>query len=64
MIDYGETDLIRTPDDSGDVQNTSADGPYPYVQPGVDYAGSEEYCETRLISTGICFLEAGRNQFR
>ncbi|WP_306060792.1 bifunctional metallophosphatase/5'-nucleotidase [Natronococcus wangiae] len=63
-IEYGETELVRTPDDGGDVQNTPADGPYPYVQPGVDYADSEAYCETRLIQTRTRFPEAGRNPFR
>lgn len=63
-IDYGETELVRTPDDGGRVQNTPADGPYPYVQPGVDYADGEEYCETRLIPTGAVFPEAGRNPYR
>ncbi|ELZ00212.1 bifunctional metallophosphatase/5'-nucleotidase [Natrialba aegyptia] len=63
-IEYRETERIRTPDDGGDVQNTPADGPYPFVQPGVDYAGGEEYCETRSIPIGIRFPEAGRNRFR
>ncbi|AEH39406.1 bifunctional metallophosphatase/5'-nucleotidase [Halopiger xanaduensis] len=63
-IKYGETELVRTPDDGGHVQNTPADGPYPYVQPGVDYAGGEKYCETRLIPTSTRFPDAGRNPFR
>ncbi|WP_323174669.1 bifunctional metallophosphatase/5'-nucleotidase [Natrialba sp. PRR66] len=63
-IEYGETEFVRTPDDGGAVQNTPGDGPYPYVQPGVDYADGEAYCETRLIPTGNRFPEAGRNRFR
>lgn len=41
--------LVTTPADGGDVQNTPADGPYPFVQPGVDYAAGDAYCETRMI---------------
>ncbi|SFT07922.1 bifunctional metallophosphatase/5'-nucleotidase [Halostagnicola kamekurae] len=63
-IDYEETTLVQTPDNGGWVQNTPADGPYPYIQPGVDYAGGDEYCETRLIPTRTRFPESGRNPYR
>ncbi|WP_114579108.1 bifunctional UDP-sugar hydrolase/5'-nucleotidase [Saliphagus sp. LR7] len=63
-INCGETTLVRTPKSGGWVQNTPADGPYPYVQPGVDYANGDQYCETRLILTGTRFPERGRNPYR
>ncbi|SFB73766.1 2',3'-cyclic-nucleotide 2'-phosphodiesterase/5'-or 3'-nucleotidase, 5'-nucleotidase family [Halobiforma haloterrestris] len=63
-IDYGATDPVRTPDDGGRVQNTPADGPYPYVQPGVDYADGEAYAETRLIPTGSVFPDGSHNRYR
>ena len=37
------------------IQNTPAEGPYPFVQPGVDHGEGEVYCETALIP--------GANQF-
>ncbi|WP_394352492.1 bifunctional metallophosphatase/5'-nucleotidase [Natronorubrum aibiense] len=63
-IDYGDTELVRTADDGGSVQNTPTDGSYPYVQPGVDYTGGEAYCETRLIPTRNDFPTTGRNPYR
>lgn len=63
-VDYDVQGLVRTPDDGGDVQNTPADGPYPYVQPGVDFAGGEEYTETRLVPTANEFPPEARNRFR
>ncbi|UTF55226.1 bifunctional metallophosphatase/5'-nucleotidase [Natronosalvus rutilus] len=63
-VTYEPGELVRTPADGGDVQNTPADGPYPYVQPGVDYGGADAYCETRLIPERNQFPEEGRNQFR
>jgi 2',3'-cyclic-nucleotide 2'-phosphodiesterase (5'-nucleotidase family) len=43
------TGLVRTSADSGPVQNTPADGPYPFIQPGVDYADGSTYVETSMI---------------
>jgi 2',3'-cyclic-nucleotide 2'-phosphodiesterase (5'-nucleotidase family) len=63
-LEYGREGLVRTPDDGGDVQNTPADGPYPYIQPGVDYADGEAYTETRLIPTDNNFPADGRNRYR
>lgn len=63
-VAYREGDQVGTPDDGGDVQNTPADGPYPFVQPGVDYAEGAAYTETRLIPTGHTFPAAGRNRWR
>ena len=63
-VDYGVEGLVRTPDDGGAVQNTPADGPYPYIQPGVDYADGREYTETRMIPTRNGFPADARNRFR
>lgn len=63
-VEYEETGLVSTPTNGGAVQNTPADGPYPYIQPGVDYANGEAYCETRMIPGENTFPERGRNRFR
>ncbi|AQL41298.1 bifunctional metallophosphatase/5'-nucleotidase [Halorientalis sp. IM1011] len=63
-IDYEASGRVRTADDGGDAQNTPADGPYPFVQPGVDYADGDAYCETRLIPRGNRFPEEGHNHHR
>lgn len=60
-IDYETPSVIRVADDGGDVQNTPADGPYHYVQPGVD---DDEYCETRLVPGANTFPDEGRNKYR
>lgn len=63
-VDYEVMGLVETADDGGWAQNTPADGPYPYVQPGVDYADGEAYCETAMIPRGNAFPEDGRNRYR
>ncbi|RXK49144.1 bifunctional metallophosphatase/5'-nucleotidase [Halorientalis pallida] len=63
-VDYEPSGRVRTAEDGGDAQNTPADGPYPFVQPGVDYADGDGYCETRMIPRGNRFPEQGRNQHR
>ncbi|QLG62101.1 5'-nucleotidase C-terminal domain-containing protein [Halorarum salinum] len=63
-VDYGVTGLVRTADDGGRAQNTPADGPYPFVQPGVDYADGETYCGTAMIPRGNAFPDEGRNRRR
>ncbi|MFC4247216.1 bifunctional metallophosphatase/5'-nucleotidase [Natribaculum luteum] len=63
-VDYEVMDLVQTPEDGGDVQNTPADGPYPHIQPGVDYANGEEYTETYLIPQGNVYQEDARNRKR
>ena len=47
-----------------DTTWTPADGPYPFVQPGVDYADGEAYCETAMIPDGNAFPAEGRNRTR
>lgn len=42
---------VRPSETGGPIQNTPADGPYPYVQPGVDFADGEAYVETAMIPT-------------
>lgn len=63
-VDYGDTQIVRTADDGGRVQDTPVEGPYPYVQPGVDYGSGDAYCETRFIPTTNRFPEGGQNRFR
>jgi 2',3'-cyclic-nucleotide 2'-phosphodiesterase (5'-nucleotidase family) len=63
-VDYGVRGLVRTPEDGGTVQNTPADGPYPFIQPGVDYADGDEYTETRLIPSENEFPSDARNRYR
>jgi 2',3'-cyclic-nucleotide 2'-phosphodiesterase (5'-nucleotidase family) len=63
-VDYEVMGLVETADDGGRVQNTPADGPYPFIQPGVDYAAGEAYCETSMIPRGNAFPEDGRNRTR
>ncbi|SDF67634.1 2',3'-cyclic-nucleotide 2'-phosphodiesterase/5'-or 3'-nucleotidase, 5'-nucleotidase family [Halorubrum xinjiangense] len=63
-VDYEVTGLVETAEDGGRAQNTPADGPYPFIQPGVDYASGEAYCETAMIPRGNAFPEAGRNRTR
>jgi hypothetical protein len=58
------TELVETADDGGRAQNTPADGPYPFIQPGVDYAAGEAYCETAMIPHGKTFPDEGRNPTR
>ncbi|MBX0298279.1 5'-nucleotidase C-terminal domain-containing protein [Haloarcula nitratireducens] len=61
-VDYEVMGLVETADDGGGAQNTPADGPYPFIQPGVDYQGGEAYCETSMIPRGNDFPEEGRNR--
>ncbi|QFU84328.1 5'-nucleotidase C-terminal domain-containing protein [Natronorubrum aibiense] len=63
-VDYEVMGLVETADDGGQAQNTPADGPYPFIQPGVDYQGGDAYCETALIPRGNAFPEEGRNRTR
>ena len=63
-VDYEVMGLVETADDGGRAQNTPADGPYPFIQPGVDYQGGEAYCETAMIPRGNAFPEEGRNRKR
>ncbi|WP_267644061.1 5'-nucleotidase C-terminal domain-containing protein [Haloarchaeobius amylolyticus] len=63
-VDYEVMGLVETADDGGRAQNTPADGPYPFIQPGVDYQGGDAYCETSLIPRGNTFPEEGRNRTR
>jgi len=63
-VDYEVMDLVGTPEDGGDVQNTPADGPYPHIQPGVDYANGEEYIEVSMIPEQNRFQPDGINEKR
>ncbi|WP_137285856.1 bifunctional metallophosphatase/5'-nucleotidase [Halorussus salinisoli] len=63
-VSYDVQGLVRTPANGGDVQNTPADGPYPFIQPGVDYADGEEYTETRLIPAKNRFPSEAWNRYR
>ncbi|MWG33752.1 5'-nucleotidase C-terminal domain-containing protein [Halomarina oriensis] len=63
-VDYEVTGLVESADDGGHVQNTPADGPYPFIQPGVDYRSGDAYCETAMIPRGNVFPEEGRNRKR
>jgi 2',3'-cyclic-nucleotide 2'-phosphodiesterase (5'-nucleotidase family) len=63
-IGYEPSKYVTTPNDGGRVQNTPTDGPYPFIQPGVDYADTETYLETRLVPFNNVFPDAGRNRFR
>ncbi|MHB9288538.1 bifunctional metallophosphatase/5'-nucleotidase [Halobacteriales archaeon Cl-PHB] len=62
-VAYPGEGRVRTAADGGDAQNTPADGPYPYVQPGVDDP-AVEYTETRCRPTTNRFPSAGRNRYR
>jgi len=59
-VDYEVMGLVETAEDGGRVQNTPADGPYPFIQPGVDYAAGEAYCETSMIPRRNTFPDDGR----
>jgi 2',3'-cyclic-nucleotide 2'-phosphodiesterase (5'-nucleotidase family) len=48
-VDVGVEGLVTATASGGPVQNTPADGAYPFIQPGVDYAGGEAYVETSMI---------------
>ncbi|WP_458207905.1 bifunctional metallophosphatase/5'-nucleotidase [Haladaptatus sp. NG-SE-30] len=63
-VDYEVAGLVETADDGGHAQNTPADGPYPFIQPGVDYDNGDAYCETAMIPRGDVFPEEGRNRYR
>ncbi|WP_418282992.1 metallophosphoesterase [Halorubrum sp. DTA98] len=63
-VDYEVMGLVETADDGGRAQNTPADGPYPFIQPGIDYTDGEAYCETSMIPRGNAFPEEGRNRTR
>ena len=63
-VEYDLDGLVRPAADGGDVQNTPADGPYPFVQPGVDYGDGGTYCETAMIPRGYDFPAGGRNRRR
>lgn len=57
-VEYDVMGLVETLDDR--AQNTPADGPYPYIQPGVDYAGGGEYVQTSMIPRRYDHPAAGR----
>ncbi|SFS10468.1 2',3'-cyclic-nucleotide 2'-phosphodiesterase/5'-or 3'-nucleotidase, 5'-nucleotidase family [Halomicrobium zhouii] len=63
-VDYEVMGLVETADDGGRAQNTPADGAYPFIQPGVDYAAGEAYCETSMIPRRNTFPDEGRNRTR
>lgn len=44
--------LVTTASGAGPVQNTPAEGPYPFIQPGVDFADGETYLETGMVPRG------------
>ncbi|WP_255152768.1 bifunctional metallophosphatase/5'-nucleotidase [Halorarius halobius] len=46
-VEYDVMGLIETVGKG--AQNTPADGPYPYIQPGVDYASGTRYVETSMV---------------
>jgi 2',3'-cyclic-nucleotide 2'-phosphodiesterase (5'-nucleotidase family) len=46
-VEYDVMGLVTTVGDR--AQNTPADGPYPYVQPGVDHSDGAEYVQTSMI---------------
>ena len=48
-VDYAVEGQVSAVPSGGAVQNTPADGPYPFIQPGVDYAGGQAYVETSMI---------------
>ncbi|MFB6086508.1 MAG: bifunctional UDP-sugar hydrolase/5'-nucleotidase [Halodesulfurarchaeum sp.] len=48
-VAYEVMDLVKTPESGGSVQNTPVEGPYPFIQPGIDYAGGDHYVETAMI---------------
>lgn len=63
-LEVGTDGPVTTPEDGGDVQNTPADGSYPFVQSGVDYADGEAYCETRTIPGRHGTLDESTNRRR
>ncbi len=63
-VTYDHETVVTVADDGGAVQNTPAEGPYPYVQPGIDYAGGTAYTETSLIPGTNTFSQAGQNPYR
>lgn len=46
-VEYDVMGLVETVGEG--AQNTPADGPYPYIQPGVDYASGTRYVETSMV---------------
>ncbi|MFW6384002.1 MAG: hypothetical protein ACOCZC_01225 [Halodesulfurarchaeum sp.] len=46
-VHYSVEDQVRTT--GGPVQNTPADGDYPFIQPGVDFAGGSTDLETAMV---------------
>ena len=48
-VDYQAEGRVRAAPSGGPVQNTPGDGNYPFIQPGVDYAGGSAYVETSMI---------------
>lgn len=62
-IAYESGEIIETAEDGGTLQNTPADGPYPFIQPGIDFDGST-YSEVSMIPEGYAFPEEGVNRFR
>ncbi|APE95192.1 bifunctional metallophosphatase/5'-nucleotidase [Halodesulfurarchaeum formicicum] len=48
-VEYELTGRVDTPPSGGWVQNTPAEGPYPFIQPGVDYTGGQTYVETAMV---------------
>ncbi len=63
-VRYDPGEQVSMAQGGGTVQNTPADGAYPFVQPGVDYANGEAYCETAMIPRGYTFPEQGQNKRR
>lgn len=62
-IAYTTGGIVETADDGGSVQNTPADGPYPFVQPGVD-SGDSAYAGVAMVPKGYAFSEEGVNRLR
>lgn len=48
-VRYQIEGLVEPAEGAGPVQNTPAEGPYPYIQPGVDFAEGTEYVQTAMI---------------
>ena len=52
-VAYEVEGLVTAAETGGPVQNTPAEGPYPFIQPGVDYADGTVYVETAMIPRKI-----------
>lgn len=62
-IAYTPGAIVETADDGGSVQNTPADGPYPFVQSGAD-SGDSVYAAVAMVPKGYAFSEGGVNRLR